>query len=78
MVYLRRIDPARNMARFYTLALQRSLFGETLLVRCWGRIGGVGRARSDPFPDDAAAGAALERLAQAKGRRGYQPATALT
>ena len=32
-------DPARNMARFYTMALQPTLFGEWALLREWGRIG---------------------------------------
>jgi predicted DNA-binding WGR domain protein len=28
MIHLTRIDPARNMARFYTMALQPTLFGD--------------------------------------------------
>lgn len=38
-LYCQRIDPSKNMARYYTLYLQQTLFGETSLVRCWGRIG---------------------------------------
>lgn len=34
-----RHDPARYMTRYYTLALERNLFGEWSLVRMWGRIG---------------------------------------
>jgi hypothetical protein len=37
-VHLRRIDPARNMRRFYRLDIQPDLFGGVLLVK-WGRIG---------------------------------------
>lgn len=37
-----RIDPKRNMARFYGIALQPTLFGEVSVVRCWGRIGTKG------------------------------------
>ncbi len=32
MIHLTRIDPARNMARFYTMALQPTLFGEWALL----------------------------------------------
>ena len=43
MIHLTRIDPARNMARFYTMALQPTLFGEWAPLREWGRIGSAGR-----------------------------------
>ena len=36
---LRRVDPTRNMSRFWSARLQPSLFEEVLLVRNWGRIG---------------------------------------
>jgi predicted DNA-binding WGR domain protein len=71
MIVLRRSDPSRNMARFYELSLQRSLFGETLLVRRWGRIGTYGRRREVWFEEPAAAADELERLAARKIRRGY-------
>ena len=38
-VVLRRIDPELRMARFYTLMVERDLFGAVRLVRAWGRIG---------------------------------------
>ena len=41
---LRRVDPARNMSRFYRLDVQPDLFGGVLLVKEWGRIGAHGRA----------------------------------
>jgi uncharacterized protein (DUF4415 family) len=46
---LRRVDPARNMCRFYRLDVQSDLFGGVLLVKEWGRIGAQGRtaARAD-------------------------------
>ena len=43
MIRLTRTDPARNMARFYTMALQPTLFGEWALLKEWGRIGSAGR-----------------------------------
>ena len=40
ILHLRRVDPARNMRRFYRLDVQPDLFGGVLLVKEWGRIGG--------------------------------------
>ncbi len=72
-VMLRRIDPEVGMARFYSLMIERDLFGTVRLVRHWGRIGAVqGRELAQDFPSEAEAVAALERLAAAKRRRGYQ------
>jgi predicted DNA-binding WGR domain protein len=71
---LTRIDPLRNMARFYELHLQPTLFGETSLVRCWGRIGGEGRALVETHGSDEAAGEALSRWRRRKEKRGYAPA----
>ncbi|WP_145926033.1 WGR domain-containing protein [Shinella sp. HZN7] len=33
----RRIDAMRNMARFYMLSLEPTLFGEVAVLRHWGR-----------------------------------------
>jgi len=70
-VHLRRIDPERNMHRFYRLGLQPDLFGGCTLVREWGRIGSGGNLRFDSYPDEGRAVDALLALATAKGRRGY-------
>ncbi|WP_343044844.1 WGR domain-containing protein [Allomesorhizobium camelthorni] len=42
VLHLRRIDPDRNMARFYNLTIEPTLFGTASLVREWGRIGTFG------------------------------------
>ena len=68
---LRRIDPARNMRRFYRLAVQPDLFGGVLLVRQWGRIGAEGRSVAEHFDDATLAAAALAQHAAQKVRRGY-------
>lgn len=70
-VQLRRVDPDRNMARFYVLAVQQDLFGGWWLVREHGRIGSPGRVMQTPFPSLDAAAAAHTRLWQQKLRRGY-------
>lgn len=74
MTHLHRIDPARNMARFYRLSLQPTLFGGLSVVRTWGRIGTRGRIRIDLHPTEEQALAALVQLEAAKRRRGYAPA----
>ena len=40
---LHRIDPERHVARFYSLLIERDLFGTIRLVRNWGRIGTNGQ-----------------------------------
>jgi predicted DNA-binding WGR domain protein len=70
-VWLRRIDPARNMARFYRVGVQRDLFGTWCFVRGWGRIGQGGQTRTIPCVTPAEAHAALEKQRHAKERRGY-------
>ncbi len=42
-VHLHRIDPERNMHRFYLLTVQPTLFGGVSVIRNWGRIGSSGR-----------------------------------
>ena len=66
-----RIVPSDNMARFYGIALQPTLFGEVAVVRCWGRIGTRGRAMTVTYPDAGQAAEALAKLETKKRRRGY-------
>ena len=53
MLVLERRNASRNMARFYVLAIEPTLFGEMALVREWGRIGSMGRRRLDLYPNRA-------------------------
>lgn len=68
---LKRIDPARNMRRFYRMSIERDLFGGVHLVREWGRIGSRGRVLVEQHEDEGKAMTALLKLASAKKRRGY-------
>lgn len=72
-VWLRRIDPAKNMSRFYAVSVDRDLFGNLLLVRRWGRIGRAGQSKSVVAGSIAAAAEEIARIADAKVRRGYAP-----
>ena len=60
------------MARFYVLAIEPTLFGDTALVREWGRIGTSGRRRFDLHADHSAAAEALDAWLMRKARRGYR------
>lgn len=72
-VLLERIDPERNMQRFYRLELQPSLFGEIGVVRSWGRIGARGQTRTDWHAAPDIAVTAMHKLIGIKQRRGYGP-----
>jgi len=70
-VQMRRVDPARNMRRFYRISVQPDLFGGASLVREWGRIGFSGRILIECHADEGGAITALMNLAAVKQRRGY-------
>ncbi len=69
---LHRIDPEQGIRRFYSLMIERDLFGTIRLVRNWGRIGTTGQELVEIHPDEIAAGQALEAVARLKRRRGYR------
>jgi predicted DNA-binding WGR domain protein len=71
-IHLRRIDPTRNMRRFYCLTVQPTLFGGASLIRDWGRIGTRGKTMMVTFDNPADAANALMRIERSKKRRGYR------
>jgi predicted DNA-binding WGR domain protein len=71
-INLARIDANKNMARFYKIDVQLTLFGEWAVIREWGRIGSGGTVRSTPDGTASEAEAARDRQWQIKQRRGYQ------
>lgn len=70
-VLLNRVNPACNMARYYRVAIEPTLFGWSSVVRDWGRIGRSARRRLDLYDHEDQAVAAAEKLLQGKLRRGY-------
>ena len=72
VLLLHRIDPTRNMARFYRLSIEPNLFGGVSLVRTWGRIGGASRAKIEIFDGPAEAQRQLGTWRERKLRRGYR------
>lgn len=69
--YLRRIDLSRNMARYYALSIQPTLFGGSSVVREWGRIGTRGQCKFELFHDAEHAERIRDRIERSKRRRGY-------
>jgi predicted DNA-binding WGR domain protein len=64
---LHRIDPEQSIRRFYSLMIERDLFGTKRLVRNWGRIGTNGQEKAEEFADDLEAGQSLEAVAERSG-----------
>ena len=72
MIHLTRTDPARNMARFYAMTLQPTLFGDWELLREWGRIGSAGRLVSGRFASEQEAALTMAQHPKAKLSKGYE------
>ncbi len=73
--HLRRVDRARNMARFYTLSVEMALFDSWSCTKAYGRIGARhGRIMVGLYANEDEALAALSSLLRQKLRRGYVPA----
>jgi predicted DNA-binding WGR domain protein len=68
---LDRCDPTCNMARYYVLSIEPSLFGDATLIREWGRLGQSGQRRIELYENHSRAVEALETWLQRKRRRGY-------
>ncbi len=72
VLVLDRIDASQNMARYYVLSIEPTLFGETAMVREWGRIGSFGQRRTELYAQREDARMALGTWLDRKLRRGYQ------
>jgi len=70
-VYMERSDHSRNLARFYNVEIQPTLFGDWAVVRRWGRIGTHGRRQQDWFSSLSDAETAQVCTVSLKVRRGY-------
>lgn len=70
-IRLSRIEPAKNMARFYELDVQAGLFGDVCVTRHWGRIGANGQGKEHWLECEAKAIELASKLECQKRRRGY-------
>lgn len=71
-VRLEKIDPHRDMARYYEMEIASTLFGDVVLVREWGRIGRSRQRLEEWHGDAASAGRAFALMQARKQRRGYR------
>jgi predicted DNA-binding WGR domain protein len=81
---IRKRNPAKHMARFYSLRTQgvlhltqdgktdTSLDSNVALLREWGRIGSPGKVRLDSVMNLDEAEAKAARIAALKRRKGYR------
>ena len=72
VLVLERVDRAKNMARFYVLSIESTLFEDLALVRRWGRRGSAERQRIDLHPCRPIAQIQIKKCLEHKRRRGYQ------
>lgn len=71
-LHLRRIEPDRNMARYYTLSVEITLFEDWSCTRAFGRIGSRGgRMMMGLFGTRDEAEEELFALLRKKRARGY-------
>ncbi|WP_256443886.1 MULTISPECIES: WGR domain-containing protein [Brucella/Ochrobactrum group] len=67
----RKIVPERNMKRYYSITLTKTLFDEWCIVCIWGRLGGGGQSRQYTFKFEHEARFLLERLVKRRYTRQY-------
>ena len=66
------IDPKRNRFRFYWVYLGEDLWGETALVKAWGRIGSHPRERFYWPRTDGELSSLLQRVILRRVQHGYR------
>jgi predicted DNA-binding WGR domain protein len=72
-LHVQRIDDARNMARYYRLAIEPTLFGNVSVVRNWGRIGTRGQELVHVLENEKQALILFLDILREKRRKGYRP-----
>lgn len=73
MICLIRVEPERNMNRWYIVAVQATLFDEVAVICGWGRRGTEqARWRIFPVENQQAADELAKRIVQRKIWRGYR------
>ena len=71
--HLTKIDHSVNQCRYYSLRVDRDLFGGWTLIRQWGRLDKNGGAiRMESFESEEVATNRLIQINQQKRKRGYQ------
>ena len=66
------VDPARNRRRFYAIIWQPTVWGDTALVRHWGRLGTLGRSLANFYSDIPNAQVAAEGMVRRRLNHGHK------
>jgi predicted DNA-binding WGR domain protein len=72
MAFLTRIDPTRNINRFYVVQVMPSLFGDWTVMREWGRRGSPGTVRLSSYQCRDEAQIAEQRTIRRRLAHGYK------
>jgi len=72
-LYVERTDISKNMARFYAMSIEPTLFGQACLIRRWGRIGAHGQSMQHSFEREDEAVRLFLAVLRQKRKRGYRP-----
>lgn len=70
-IYLEKREPDKKMQRFYAMHVSRSIFGDWVLDREWGRIGSPGTVREEWFDTEEEALAKESTIFTQKSKKGY-------
>jgi predicted DNA-binding WGR domain protein len=73
MVFFTRIDPAKNIRRFWRAMVTPTLLGGWSLIREWGRIGQPGTVKASTFESEDEARRAEQRGIRKRELHGYTP-----
>ena len=73
-LYVERTEPSKNMARYYAMTIEPTLFGTACLIRRWGRIGRMGQEKVQHFEREEEAVHLFLDVLRQKRARGYRPA----
>ena len=71
MAFLTRDDAARNLHRFYIVQVMPNLFGNSTVLREWGRRGSPGTVRLTNYRRQGDAEAAERRTIKRRLQHGY-------
>lgn len=67
-----KIDPTKNMQRFYEVDIQPNLFSGYSIMRYWGRIGTRGQIKIELHDDEKIAKLSYKKMYISKINRGYK------
>ncbi|MBN9032579.1 MAG: WGR domain-containing protein [Rhizobiales bacterium 63-7] len=76
-LYVERTDRTKNMARYYAMTIEPTLFGDCCLTRRWGRIGARGQEKVHHFQREEDAVQLFLELLCRRHARGYRPKSTL-